>query len=274
MSDANKKPEDDHEDFLKLFRRGLAFTEELLKENERLRYRLAGYEAKSAEPESTATVDLVEKTVAELKDRINELEAEKAGLLRSYTEAESSNVDFKSRYAEIEEEHNNLANLYIASFQLHSTLVFPEIVRVVAEIVINFVGVQRFAIYLHDAAGARLEAVFAEGQEVSAAAPIVLGDGAVGAAVQARDTFLDEDASSDPRAVIPLVAGEHLVGAIVINELLVQKEAFSRVDHELFHLLSAHAATALLSGLLRHAAGEGAEGEVMNLTTARSLLQN
>ena len=38
-------------------------------------------------------------------------------------------------YIEIEEENNNFANLYVASFQLHSTLDFKEAVQIVMEIV-------------------------------------------------------------------------------------------------------------------------------------------
>jgi len=90
-----------HEDFLVLFRRGLKFTEELLAENEKLRYRVATLE-------STGSPDA---DVALLQKKVRELEEEKQRLLSSYKEVETLNRDYQARYAEIEEEHNNLANL-------------------------------------------------------------------------------------------------------------------------------------------------------------------
>ena len=47
-------------------------------------------------------------------------------------------------YVEIEEENNNLANLYVASYQLHSTLDSSEVLKVVLEIVINLIGAEIF----------------------------------------------------------------------------------------------------------------------------------
>ena len=48
-------------------------------------------------------------------------------------------------------------------------------------------------------------------------------------------------------AVLPLLIGSEPVGVVVIFRLLVQKEAFDAFDLELFDLLAAHAATALMS---------------------------
>src|SRR5439155_3297057 len=86
--------------FLELFNKGKEFTEELLRENQRLRYRLA----------------TIEGEVKQLEERFHEIEAE--------------NKDFAARYVEIEEQNNNLANLYVASYQLHSTLDFREVVQI------------------------------------------------------------------------------------------------------------------------------------------------
>jgi hypothetical protein len=52
----------------------------------------------------------------------------------------------------------------------------------------------------------------------------------------------------------------------------VQKEGFTAVDNELFNLLSVHAATALLAGLLRDQVGERGAVQALTVGHARSLL--
>jgi len=259
----NDEPEaKSHEDFLVLFRKGLKFTEELLAENEKLRYRVAALE-------STGTTDA---DLSVLQKKVRELEEEKQRLLSSYKEVETLNRDYQARYAEIEEEHNNLANLYIASYQLHSTMTFREVVQVINEIVINLVGVSRFTMYLLDVPSAQLHAIAAEGYDYTTAKPVALGEGTVGKATRDRSRYVAELTSPGPLAVIPLATVENVVGAIVIEKLLVQKEGFTAVDNELFNLLSVHAATALLSGLLRDQVGEKDAAQALTIAHARKLL--
>jgi hypothetical protein len=261
------------EDFRQLFQKGIRFTEELLDENERLRFRVAALEATNqktaaAEPHEALT------TVAALQRRVAELETERARLVASFHSVELSNLDFKSRYAEIEEEHANLANLYIASYQLHATLVFREIVQVVAEIAINLVGVQRFTLYLRDAKTSALVPVFVEGGSIRDREAIVVGQGVVGRAVAAHTVRVREPGDDDsvPMAIIPLRATDMTVGAIVIDALLVQKANFSRMDLELFHLLGVHAAFALLAGLLFEGSGAAGALQVLDIGKVRALL--
>lgn len=260
------KPEDRTE-FVNLFKKGLKFTEELLAENEKLRFRVASLEAESETLKRTQSGPQGDAHVEALKRQLQELEQERAALLRRYAEVETENRDYQARYAEIEEEHNNLANLYIASYQLHSSLSFADVVQVVSEIVINLVGVSRFALYVHDTATKTLHPLFTEGHDEPP--PVVtMGEGPVGKAVRDRQRLIQDDG----KAVIPLATLEEVVGAIVIDKLLVQKQGFSAVDHELFTLLGAHAATALLSALLRDRMGDDASAEVLAIERARALL--
>lgn len=271
MAEKDNPGEEPHEEIREVFRRGLKFSEELLAENERLRFRVATLEAQVGEGGGRAHAE-IEQTVAELRRRVADLEAEKARLLETFKEVERVNRDYQTRYAEIEEEHNNLANLYIASYQLHSTLSFREVLQIIAEIVINLVGVHRFGLYLLDGKSGMLHPVFAEGQEPGDLPVIKVGEGPVGEAAQARRTVIADDATATPRAIVPLTTLENLVGVIVVDELLVQKEAFSRVDHELFMLLAAHAATALIGGLLRHQAGDQGAVKALDIDVIRGLL--
>lgn len=269
---AKKTDETGHrEDFLVLFRRGLKFTEELLAENEKLRYRVANLESEVDAAKRTGSA-ADESAVRELRQKVRELEAEKDRLLSSYKEVETANRDYQTRYAEIEEEHNNLANLYIASYQLHSTMSFKDVVQVINEIVINLVGVSAFTMYVLDVPSGVLHPISGEGVDVQGAARHKLGEGVVGKALAERKRHIAGNLTAAPLAVVPLATAESPVGAIVIDKLLVQKSGFSAVDNELFNLLSVHAATALLAGLLRDQVGERGATQAVTVEHARRLL--
>ena len=130
------------EKFLELFNKGKEFTEELLRENQRLRYRIASLETDQV----TASSDELQRLRAE----IQQLTDENRRIAQRFREVEEENKDFANRYIEIEEQNNNLANLYVASYQLHSTLDFREVIQIVQEIVINLIGAESFAILLLD----------------------------------------------------------------------------------------------------------------------------
>ncbi len=211
------------EKFLELFNKGKEFTEELLHENERLRYRIAS-----------------------LEERFREIVAE--------------NKDFSGRYTEIEEQNNNLASLYVASYQLHSTLDFKEVIQVVQEIILNLIGAKSFAILLLDESTSELRTIAWEGEDVMPGIDTIsvsLGLGILGGvAASGESYYLHHDPQGGPvslekpLAAVPLKIKDHVIGAIVVYKLLVQKEAFTAVDYELFALLAAHASTAIFSAKL------------------------
>ena len=125
------------EEILQVLRKGAEFTQELLKENERLRYQVVRLQ----EENISLTKESMEKgssaELERLQKRLEQLESEKNQLIERFKEVEEENKDFANRYLEIENENNNLANLYIASYQLHSTLDFKEVLRIILEIVIK-----------------------------------------------------------------------------------------------------------------------------------------
>src|SRR4030043_1437911 len=131
------------DEFLQIFKKGEEFTKDLIKENERLRFRIAQLE------------ENIEKSGNEEKDRLYEdrikmLEEELNSLLERYRKVEEENKDFASKYVEVEAENNNLANLYVASYQLHSTLDFNDVLNIITEIIINLIGAQTFGVWLLD----------------------------------------------------------------------------------------------------------------------------
>ena len=240
------------EKFLELFNKGKEFTEELLRENQRLRYRVAELETEQS--------GLSDDELQRLRDQVRALAEENQRMEARYKEVEEENKDFVNRYHEIEEQNNNLANLYVASYQLHSTLDFREVIQIVQEIVINLVGAEVFAILLLDEKTNELRAIASEGEDVMPAVQrisIRLGEGLLGEAAKSGESYYinDDEAGSKitlerPLAAVPLKIKEHVIGLIVIYRLLQQKESFTAVDYELFSLLAAHAATAIFSSKL------------------------
>jgi len=239
------------QEFLQLYRKVEGFTQELMKENERLRYRVA-----ALEQEQVLAPRVPGEEVQSLKGRVEQLEAEREALVQRYKQVEQENLDFANRYLEIEAENNNLANLYVASFQLHSTLDFKEVVQIVMEIVINLIGAEKFGLMLVDERKGDLYAVSSEGVELGQIPHVRLGEGTIGKAVQGGQPWVaagrppDQITMTEPQVVIPMRIKDQYIGAIVIYSLLEQKLDFSSLDHELFNLLAGHAATALFASKL------------------------
>jgi nitrate/nitrite-specific signal transduction histidine kinase len=235
------------QDFLQIVSKAKEFTEELLKENERLRFKVAALETSGASAGS-------EERIRELTTRLRELEERLAELEARHRKVEEENKEFADRYIEIEEQNNNLANLYVASYQLHSTLDFKEVVRIVQEIVINLIGAEVFAVYMLDGRGEELQVVAAEGVDASRIPGCRLGAGPLGKAVTSTETTCWDTARSTdftrPIVCIPLQIQRRPIGAIAIFSLLQQKDGFSALDHELFNLLGGHAATAIFAAKL------------------------
>jgi putative methionine-R-sulfoxide reductase with GAF domain len=232
-------PKGKGQEFFGMLAQSKEFTEELLKENERLRFKIASLEKADG-----------------LALRVRELEERLAATETRYREVEAENKEFADRYIEIETQNNNLANLYVASYQLHSTLDYKEVIRIVQEIVINLIGAEAFHLFMVSEKTGRLDLEISEGQQ----APITtipMGEGVIGDAARTGENyFADEVAHSEPTpfdqpiAVIPLKIKETVIGVLTINKLLVQKTAFTNMDYELFTLLAGHAATAVFSAKL------------------------
>ena len=237
------------QEFTSIFLKAKEFTEELLKENERLRFKIARLESGSggspaAEPGN------------ELAQRIKDLEAKLAETETRYRKVEEENKEFADRYIEIEEQNNNLANLYVASYQLHSTLDFREVIRIVQEIVINLIGAEAFHVFMVSEKTGHLELEASEGQEAPVTS-IPVGEGLIGRAAQTGENYFSDQVAhreatpfDQPICVIPLKIKESVIGVIALNKLLVQKTAFTTMDYELFTLLAGHAATAVFSAKL------------------------
>lgn len=239
------------EEFLQVFKKGAEFTQDLMRENERLRYRILELEESLPNKDGASTDDH-----SKLSQRIDELEREKEEILNRIKQVEAENQNFAARYIEIEEENNNLANLYIASYQLHSTLDFKEVLQIITEIIINLIGAEEFSIMLLDEKTNEIQAVACEGIQRENIPHVKLGRGVIGEVAKTGENHFVEDVNGyvqdleNPMVCIPLKIKEHVIGVLVIYKLLMQKSSFAAVDYELFTLLAGHAATAIFSSRL------------------------
>ena len=249
MSTPNEKPANlaaRGEELMEMVRRGRRFTEELLGENERLRFQLVQGESErlSLQNRLESEVSTMGVENAQLRRRVEHLE-------KRFEEVEAENRDFALRYVQVAHENEGLAHLYVASCRLHSTLEPEDVTGIISEILVELVGAEEFAILLLDERTNELVPFHVEGPAAAYPARIAIGEGPIGRAVRDGQPAYDEQGQGDrPLAVVPLLIKGQPVGAVVISRMLKHRSGFDNVARELLGLLSGHAATALMSSRL------------------------
>jgi len=193
-----------------------------------------------------------ERLVAELRFTREELtirDEKERELQDKLDEIRLESETYLSQFSELEQHNTNLANLYVATYQLHGTLDRSAVLEAVQEIVVNLIGSEDFAILERDPSTNEFvtaASVGPLGREVSAADPMVRN------VVKTGTAYISGTPVSDPTpACIPLNLDGETVGVIVIRRLLPHKTAFEPLDDELFGLLASHAATALYCSTIR-----------------------
>jgi hypothetical protein len=238
------------------FQRGAELTDELVKENRRLRDQLAGVEEQNASLKTQLASD---QAIRELLTKIDELEREKSRLLSTVHEQEEITSRVSNQFVAVESELESFANLYVASFQLHSSLRVRSAMRNVKELLCQLVGARSIGIYFIDGEERRLLPIASEGLDMGALPAIEVRGGAATGPVEAviERVYLtgvphmaDGEGAPAPAACIPLQLEDRIVGVIVVYALLQHKKRFVTVDRELFKLLGAHAGGALVAAEL------------------------
>jgi putative methionine-R-sulfoxide reductase with GAF domain len=237
------------EDLLEMIRKGRAFTEELMCENERLRYRIV-----QIETEKIDLSDALKKEVERL--RVDNMQmCQKLDFLdRRFKEVEAENKDFAQRYVEVEEQNESLANLYVASYQLHSTLDRGEVIECIKEILINMVGSEEFGLFIVDDETNELILAGYEGEVAMKFENrrIQIGEGIEGTVAERGEMMLpsQKEVERDICVCVPLRIKDRVVGVIAMYKLLPHKKGLTGLDFKLLELLAGHAATALVSSKL------------------------
>lgn len=221
------------------------YTASLLRENEKLRAIVAMIES------DHRRVEEQHRTAVEELDR-----------LRSrFHQVAEENERYAEQHQQIESQSSNLANLYVASYQLHSSVDREAVLGAILEIVINLVGSEQVAVYERTEVKDTFKLATSFGVDDERLATFTLGDGAIARRLANAEIFIDDDAAGGEdrlTACVPLKVGEELIGAILVFRLLDHKPSLQPVDHELFELLAVHASTALYCASLH--AGQAVAG--------------
>lgn len=164
--------------------------------------------------------------------------------------------------AESEAQVSNLASLYVAVTSVHGALDRPTMLSSVQEIVTNLIGSEEMALFETDASTGRLTLLTSVGIEPGSYQEIAIGDGAIGRAAATGERLirpeggsLTEDGDASLTACIPLKVADRIVGVLAVFRLLPHKGCLDTIDLDLFDVLAAHAASALLFTRLYAASG-------------------
>lgn len=266
-----------------------AYARELLAENERLRLLVGSLEnertlleerngvLQGIERENQALQDLlasIEREKQRLNDQLAALRQDGEQRTREQTRlrAELSAIEERSRrftqqFLQVERQNSNLANLYVAAYQLHGTLERDEVLAGIQEILANLVGSEEIAIFELPEGGRQLSLLASTGIDAARYRTVRLGEGPIGRVAESGEMFLcgpgsgsEQRAEEEPEltACVPLRLPGRVIGAIAIFRLLPQKAGLESIDRELFALLDTHAATALYCASLHARVSAGA----------------
>lgn len=230
----------------RIFEEGVAYMDQLLEENERLRLQLAkerDHERQTTPEEVTRLRSQLALALEDAASGRRQLEALRDELDRVTGE----NREFADNCVNLQEKQAALSSLYAASFELHASLDLQEVLASLQEIIVNLLGSESFAIYLADDKQQALKIAVDIGLPALAPRVLEFGHGLIGRAVAEGEPWLENEkpAPDQPVVVVPLKVRTRVVGALSIHRFLSQKKGINELDRELFRLLSAQAATAL-----------------------------
>ena len=160
--------------------------------------------------------------------------------------------ELTSRLVEAEHQLGRLMNLYVATFQLHATLDPTEVQATIAEIAVDLLGAERFALLLREEDSQDCEIALARGLESDSSGlyegdRYSGGDPLVDAALEDGVLRMGPDEFSEVIAAVPLRVQDAIVGVLVVLKLFDHKSILRAEDRDLLDLLAAHAASALFA---------------------------
>ena len=177
--------------------------------------------------------------------RIQELEGR-------LSDRDKDREELTSRLVEAEHQLGRLMNLYVATFQLHATLDPGEVQATIAEIAVDLLGAERFALLLREEGSSICEIALARGREEDPSGLYTGdsyhgGDPLVDAALEDGILRMGPEGESGVVAAVPLRVQDAIVGVLVVLKLFDHKSILRAEDRDLLDLLAAHAASALFA---------------------------
>jgi nitrate/nitrite-specific signal transduction histidine kinase len=226
---------------------------ELRSHNERLRESIAALESDRSRLHGEKI--RLQEQLMNLREEFAQRVDEHTALVRRLYEVQRENEAVSARFLDIETQNTNLANLYVAGYQLHGSLDRTRVLDAIKEILINLVGSEDFAIF--ERAGDHLRMIDWFDEPPAAFREVRIGDGVIGNVAATGETYVaggDHARGVGIVACVPLQVDGRVTGAIAIFRLLPQKQAgLEPLDEELLELLASQAGIALYcTALHRH----------------------
>jgi TolA-binding protein len=169
-----------------------------------------------------------DRRTRELRQRIRELEGNLSEL--------------EQLLLRTEQQASQLANLYVATYQLHASLDTGDVCSAIADIAVNLLGAERFTVWLRDEAG----------ELRSGSHSYAGGDALVDACLTQASPQFGPVPGSEAVVALPFAKHGEVVGVLVIGAFFPHKPGLAAEDHELLDLMAAHAASALLAARAFH----------------------
>jgi hypothetical protein len=192
----------------------------------------------------TAFVEKLRETLDEARQLALELE-------QRLVDSESDQQELASRLVESEHQANRLMSLYVALYQLHASLE-PALVRAaIADIAVNLLGAESWALLLYEGPDRTADVCIAEASETidlgryCIGARYTGGEPAIDAALSDGVLRIAPIAGSTSAAVIPLSCEDLPIGVLTLSKLFDHKPVLAEDDHDLLALLAVHASSAL-----------------------------
>lgn len=215
-------------------------------QNERLRVTVATLESDRNRLQNEKS--RLQEQLMNVRETLAQHVEEHTTLLRRLAEVQRENELVAGHFLDIETQNTNLANLYVAGYQLHGSLDRREVLAAIKEIVINLIGSEDFAIF-ERAGEDRLRMIEWFDEPPHAFREVRFGEGIIGQVAATGQSFVsngEQGRSVGMTACVPLQVDGHVLGAIAIFRLLPQKhDALEAIDQELLGLLASQAGMAL-----------------------------
>lgn len=189
---------------------------------------------------------LLERASVDAAERHGELSRQIIALETNLQEMEQLLVGTERQAAQ-------LANLYVATYQLHASLEVPDVRAAVADIAVNLLGAESFQIWVREDDGQLVRAPESSSDELFAPGQAYAGGDSLldDALAHASPQFGPREGSCS-LAAVPFAAHGQVVGALLIQRFLAHKQGMNAQDRELLDLMAAHAASALLAARAFH----------------------
>lgn len=204
------------------------------------------------EAQNVARTFALQVAATQGRDRVDSLGGRVAELERRLQEADRDLEGLSKLAVGYEMQAARLMSLYVATYQLHSTLDPSQVRIAIADVATNVLGAEAFALLLEDKATSSYIITFSQGLEGNegssfAGERYTGGDPIVDATLADGFMRVETMEGAEALAAIPLRVNEQNLGALVILKLLGHRPPLGEADREILDLLAAHAASALLA---------------------------